>query len=166
MEKIKLSLPFIGEYPMTQKFGENPSWYVKWFPGGHNGLDFGVPSGTPILAVSDGVVSFVGFDPSGYGNYVFVQHEFGETVYAHFERSVVAVGQKITRGAVLGYSDNTGFSTGSHLHFGLRLNGYYRNNGTLGYIDPLEYFATENEPPDIGKVIKCPLCGAVFKYLD
>ncbi|MEM1343647.1 MAG: DUF5930 domain-containing protein [Pseudomonadota bacterium] len=87
----------------------------------HNGVDWAGPSGTPIKATADGVVSFAGRQ-SGYGKIVIIQHAFGyETRYAHLKRSRVKVGQRVERGAVIGDMGNTGRSTGTHLHYEVRV---------------------------------------------
>ena len=89
----------------------------------HAGLDYAAPQGTPILATADGVVVEAG-QRSGYGNAVQIRHEFGlETVYAHLNQIRVEVGQHVQRGERIGDMGSTGRSTGSHLHYEIRLNG-------------------------------------------
>ncbi len=90
---------------------------------GHNGVDLGAPTGTPILASADGkvIVSRTGGYNGGYGTYVVVSHMNGtQTLYAHMSRNNVAVGQEVKQGQVIGAVGNTGKSTGSHLHFEIR----------------------------------------------
>ena len=80
-------------------------------------------AGTPIFATADGVVVDAGRE-SGYGNVVRIQHEFGfETVYAHQSKIRVKVGQQVSRGVQIGDMGSTGRSTGSHLHYEVRVNG-------------------------------------------
>ena len=74
---IKLMFPVGG--PITQYFGENPDIYKKWGYAGHNGVDFGIPNGTPIIAAADGTVEKVGFEDGGYGNFVKIAHTDGGT---------------------------------------------------------------------------------------
>ncbi|MDZ7587714.1 MAG: M23 family metallopeptidase [Parasphingorhabdus sp.] len=89
----------------------------------HSGIDFKGPYGEPILAAAEGVVSFAGQD-SGYGNVVEIAHGNGlMTRYAHLSRIMVRAGQTIDRGGQLGAMGSTGRSTGTHLHFEVRLNG-------------------------------------------
>jgi murein DD-endopeptidase MepM/ murein hydrolase activator NlpD len=89
----------------------------------HAGVDLAAPRGTPIFATADGVVVAAGPE-SGYGNVVRVQHEFGiETVYAHQSKIRVKVGQQVSRGVQIGDMGSTGRSTGSHLHYEVRVNG-------------------------------------------
>ena len=96
------------------------------FTGGgamHAGLDFRGPIGTPILAAAPGRVSFVG-QKSGYGNVVEVDHGQGIlTRYAHLSGFTATVGQQVTAGEQIARMGSTGRSTGSHLHFEVRLNG-------------------------------------------
>ncbi len=88
----------------------------------HNGLDFKGPAGTPILAAADGKVTFSG-SQGGYGNCIEITHANGlVTRYAHLSRMDVSIGQQIDRGFQIGRMGSTGRSTGSHLHFEVRLN--------------------------------------------
>ena len=136
---IKLIFPVGG--PITQTFGENPDFYKQWGYAGHNGVDFGIPNGTPILAAADGTVDKVGVEDNGYGNYVKMSHMDGTTkfytYYAHLQSTSVTAGQKISAGTVIGLSNNTGASTGPHLHFGIKIDG--QNPAYKGYLDPMPY---------------------------
>lgn len=89
----------------------------------HSGADFAGPHGTPIYATADGVVVHAGWQ-SGYGKLVKIQHQFGiETRYAHQSRIRVKVGQRVSRGQRIGDMGNTGRSTGTHLHYEVRVGG-------------------------------------------
>jgi murein DD-endopeptidase MepM/ murein hydrolase activator NlpD len=96
------------------------------FTGGgamHAGLDFKGPVGTPILSAAEGRVTFAGFN-GGYGKTVEITHAKGLlTRYAHLSGLNVTQGQKVDRGLQIGRMGSTGRSTGSHLHFEVRLNG-------------------------------------------
>lgn len=86
----------------------------------HKGIDFGVPTGTPIQAVKDGKVVFAG-DGGGYGNLVVLKHDDGTfTKYAHQSKINVNVGDDVKAGDVIGAVGSTGNSTGPHLHFEVR----------------------------------------------
>ena len=132
----------------TQLFGENPQIYNRFGLAGHNGLDYRVkfidtPLGRrEVFAVMDGKVLEVkneGF--IGYGRYVRIEHRGNEqTIYAHLHSIKVNKGQQVKEGDVIAISNNTGFSTGAHLHFGWRPEGYDYNNGYKGYEDPLKLF--------------------------
>ncbi|GFK94150.1 Murein DD-endopeptidase MepM [Fundidesulfovibrio magnetotacticus] len=89
----------------------------------HNGVDIGVPVGTPVSAPADGTVSFVGYE-SGYGLMVVIEHRSGvSTAYAHLRSAEVAPGEEIRRGARIAHSGMSGRTTGSHLHYEVRVNG-------------------------------------------
>ncbi|MFD3446149.1 peptidoglycan DD-metalloendopeptidase family protein [Microbacteriaceae bacterium 4G12] len=84
--------------------------------GMHYGIDIAAPTGTPIIAVSDGSVTKSYFS-SSYGNVVFIRHDGYEAVYAHMNKRLVKEGQKVKEGQEIGEVGNTGQSYGAHLHF-------------------------------------------------
>lgn len=120
-----LRYPFKGSYPITQKFGENPQIYARFGLDGHNGIDFGLPSGTPVLACADGVIEQVKMDARGYGLHIRqrLDSAFGKylVIYAHLSQTLVKPGDWMMAGHQIALSGNTGFSTGPHLHFEVRL---------------------------------------------
>jgi len=158
---IKLSVPVNG--PITQLFGENPDFYKRFGYAGHNGIDYGIPNGTPIKAAASGTVASVAFENGGYGNYVKISHMDGSkqyfTYYAHLASAAVSAGQKVTTGTVIGYSNNTGASTGPHLHFGLKIDG--QNPAYKGYVDPMPYFTAQGTDPGSGTTLVEEFPGAV-----
>jgi murein DD-endopeptidase MepM/ murein hydrolase activator NlpD len=90
----------------------------------HAGIDLAAPIGTPIYATADGLITEAGYNNGGYGNLIKVDHGRGiETRYAHLSSMAVRVGQRITRGQVIGRMGSTGRSTGSHLHYEVRIDG-------------------------------------------
>ena len=92
----------------------------------HAGLDFGAPTGTPILAVTGGVVSEVkrSSGSGGYGNLTVLEHPDGTlTFYAHQSEIQVREGEEVTAGETIGLVGSTGNSTGPHLHFEVRPDG-------------------------------------------
>lgn len=112
--------PVVG--PITQPFGV-PELGVG---APHTGVDIGVPVGTPVLAAASGVVTFAGGDPSsGYGYYAIIDNGDGvSTLYGHLALPpLLHAGLFLTQGGLIGLSGSTGFSTGPHLHFEVRLNG-------------------------------------------
>ncbi len=141
---IKLKIPVSG--PITQLFGENPQIYKKWGFPGHNGIDYGIPNGTQVTSAAAGIISQVSFENGGYGNYVKIAHKEDSktfyTYYAHLASAAVAAGQKVKAGQLIGYSNNTGASTGPHLHFGLKIDG--ESPAYKGYVDPMPYFTAED----------------------
>ncbi len=93
----------------------------------HSGVDIGAPMGTPIKAANSGKVIYTGWY-GGYGKVVIIDHgKMGgrptSTLYAHQSSIAVANGQNVTKGQVIGYVGSTGYSTGPHLHFEVRING-------------------------------------------
>ncbi|WP_060122863.1 M23 family metallopeptidase [Burkholderia vietnamiensis] len=90
----------------------------------HTGVDLAAPTGTPVDAAADGVVSFVGTDPGGYGHYVIVDHADGySTYYAHLSAYArgLKVGETVKQGQRIGSVGMTGAATGPHLHFEVRI---------------------------------------------
>jgi murein DD-endopeptidase MepM/ murein hydrolase activator NlpD len=110
--------------PITSPFG------MRWGTL-HPGIDIGVPTGTPIHAAGSGTVVWCGW-MSGYGNLVMIDHHNGlATLYGHQSRIAVGCNQEVSQGETIGYVGCTGFCTGPHLHFEVRLNGTP--------VDPLGY---------------------------
>ncbi len=106
--------------------GEVSSPYgMRW--GGsdfHPGIDIANDYGTPVVATADGVVTFAGYNAGGYGNMVDIDHGNGiMTRYGHAEEVVVSSGQVVRRGQIIAFMGSTGFSTGPHCHYEVRLNG-------------------------------------------
>lgn len=108
---------------ITQHQGEK-SYLYRGKP--HNGLDIGAPMGTPIFAADDGIVEAVDNNDKNYyrkyqyGKYVLIKHNNNmATLYAHLSKYVVSEGNNVKRGDLIGYSGNTGYSTGPHLHLGV-----------------------------------------------
>jgi len=111
---------------ITQYFGTTAFSLSGAYNGsGHNGLDMGTPVGTPVKAVLSGTVQGTGNTDAypgcySYGKWVLIKHYNGlSTLYAHFSLIKVSAGQTVTTGDIIGYSGNTGYSTGPHLHFGV-----------------------------------------------
>jgi murein DD-endopeptidase MepM/ murein hydrolase activator NlpD len=105
----------------------------------HKGIDIPAPKGTPILASKTGLVIYRGYQKRGYGNVIILQHEDGShTVYAHAQKTIVKKGKSVEKGQVIGFVGRTGKTTGSHLHFEIKLEGTF--------VNPLEYLArTEDD---------------------
>lgn len=88
----------------------------------HNGIDFKAHIGTPVYATADGVVEFAGFHKaSGFGKLIILQHNLGfKTYFAHLNKIKVRSRTFVRKGQLIGYSGNTGVSTGPHLHYEVR----------------------------------------------
>ena len=115
-ERLPFSMPVLDSFRFTSPFGSR--WGRL-----HAGTDFAAPVGTPVFSTADGVVTEAGWS-SGYGRLIKIQHEFGiETRYAHLNAIRVEVGQRVSRGDRIGDMGNSGRSTGSHLHYEVRVGG-------------------------------------------
>ncbi len=107
----------------------------------HSGMDFSAKIGTDIYATGNGKVTYASWK-QGYGNCVIIDHGYGyQTVYGHLSKFKVRVGQKVTRGEVIGEVGNTGKSTGPHLHYEVIVRGRHDNPSKYYYMDltPEEY---------------------------
>lgn len=123
-EKPRYILP-VDNYVFTSGFG------ARWGTT-HCGVDLAVPSGTEVKAAADGNIIQSGWN-GGYGISVYIQHDDGSvTRYGHMSETLVAVGDRISQGDVIGLSGNTGDSTGPHVHFEIRIDGQA--------VDPCDYF--------------------------
>ena len=112
--------PFYHPVQTASRFtsGYGPRWGRM-----HHGTDFAAPHGTPIRSTADGIVTYVGWQ-SAYGRLIKIKHDFGiETRYAHLSKFRVKQGQRVSRGQHIGDMGNTGRSTGTHLHYEIRIGG-------------------------------------------
>ncbi len=147
---------------ITQKFGKTVGAEKLYASGTHNGVDFRASVGTRVKNVLDGVVAGTGNTDlySGcysFGKWVMIKHNNGlSTVYGHLSVISVSTGQQLQTGDLIGYSGNTGYSTGPHLHVGVyatqgvRIEKYVNSMGCKqaiipladikAYLDPLVYF--------------------------
>jgi septal ring factor EnvC (AmiA/AmiB activator) len=123
--------------PITQRFGEDPAFYLAHTgTNGHNGIDFGVPVGTPVVAPKDGNIIQVGSDANN-GEFIVMQSDAGYTYWLiHLSAQQVNNRDRVNQGQQIALSGNTGLSTGPHLHLGLYPPSPDRNNGFRGAIDP------------------------------
>lgn len=121
-EKSPFAVPVKSAFRFTSGFGwrRDPKGAGNRM---HEGTDFAAGHGTPIYATADGVVDHADWD-SGYGRTVRIRHEFGiETVYAHLSQIRVSKGQRVSRGDRIGDMGSSGRSTGTHLHYEVRIGG-------------------------------------------
>jgi murein DD-endopeptidase MepM/ murein hydrolase activator NlpD len=97
----------------------------------HKGIDFAVPSGTPVMAAGSGTVTFAG-TAGEYGNLVVVSHTNSyATAYGHLSRFAVHKGDHVRQGEIVAYSGMTGLATGPHLHYEIRVNSKQVNPATV-----------------------------------
>lgn len=130
---------------VTGEWANGPAFYAQFGMKGHNGIDLGMATGTPVYASDSGVVQFEGWGQNNSwmgtpaGICVLLRHAWGYTGYAHLSSTIINNGQSISRGQLIGYSGNTGASTGPHLHFEtLPPNPDWRN-GFAGRVNPHNY---------------------------
>ncbi len=108
-------------YDITSPFGARDLDGVNGF---HPGVDIGCPVGTPIYATNNGIVEDAGWNDGGYGIWVRISNGNGEeSIFGHLSSVAVQSGQMVGKGMLIGYSGETGFATGPHLHYEVRLNG-------------------------------------------
>lgn len=135
---------------VTQTFAEHVHRArVNGWTNYNGGIDWAVASGTSLVAAQAGTVYVARRDATGYGNHVRIEHADGyQTIYGHMMDFAVQPGDRVQAGQVIGRSDNTGNSTGPHLHFELRLNGVA--------IDPAPLLVTtfKTESPESPPVVE------------
>lgn len=152
-----LSWP-VEKVRITQRFGRSVSAKRLYVSGSHNGVDFGVPIGTKIMAAAAGTVLGVGDTDIAckgvsFGRWVFIRHDNGlSSIYAHLSVISATEGQRVEAGETIGYSGNTGYSTGPHLHLGV-----YASDA----------IKVENRPSVScrGKILRMPIA-PIEAYLD
>jgi len=116
VDKTPFALPLRTSYRFTSGFG------MRWGRL-HAGIDLAGAYGSPVLATADGVVTHAGWK-SGYGRLVTIRHDFGyETRFGHLAQIRVKVGERVSRGDRIGDMGNSGRSTGTHLHYEVRVGG-------------------------------------------
>jgi len=118
----EMTWPVPGQYRVTSNFGGRAD-PITGVWSSHGGTDIAAPYASSIVSANDGVVIFAGWHYS-YGNYVIVDHGGGiATLYGHCSKLLVGKGQAVSRGEKIALVGSTGYSTGNHLHFEVRING-------------------------------------------
>lgn len=118
----------------------------------HHGIDIGIPEGTPIYAPADGSILKAGWSSSGYGNLIKIGTDDGYTIFlGHLSGFEVSAYEKVGRGDLVGYSGDTGNSTGPHLHFEVRQGSTYINPFSLYEDIELPPGGDPPKPPKPGK---------------
>jgi len=112
---------------------ENPIYGGAGF---HTGTDFPAPKGTEVMASNNGIVTKIGYEANGFGNYIIVKHGGRyESLYPHLTVIGTQVGNTVVKGEIIGGVGSTGYSTGNHLHFEIRIDGKHT--------DPIPYLKGE-----------------------
>lgn len=145
MAKYKLFDLFEGNYPITQRFGANSSYYQQFGFRGHEGVDWGIPVGKKLLCPFQNGLILRSRWEGNYGNTVVVWDPFQRVAVwdCHLSRLDVHAGQVVTRGHTLGLSGRTGNVTGPHLHANFCETDAYKNrlntrNGYKGFLNILD----------------------------
>jgi murein DD-endopeptidase MepM/ murein hydrolase activator NlpD len=120
--RVPLGMPVKSSVRFTSGFGGRNDPLGRGYRN-HEGQDLAGDYGTAIFATADGVVTYAGWE-NGYGRLIKIQHEFGiETRFGHLSQIRVEVGQRVSRGDRIGDMGNSGRSTGTHLHYEVRIGG-------------------------------------------
>lgn len=132
---------------VVQRFGENPDYYAQIGIKGHNGWDITYADGTEVFASHDGTATFSEDSRKGLG--VTITTKGYKTIYWHLKSATHPLNStwQVKRGDLIGYGDSTGFSTGPHLHWGIKLldengNVLNRGNGYDGAVDLAQFELT------------------------
>jgi len=142
--------PFDGDFPITTGYLERyPDSVLAQYPNlnpYHEGIDSAMPVGTPLYAVKSGIISYVDSlnDANGMGLIVTAGNE--AFLYWHVSAIDVAAGQAVQQGQLIALSGNSGYSTGAHLHFQLKVNGQLA--------DPTPYLSKEGGGPTMEEIFK------------
>ena len=130
---ISFKWPCPASSRITSQFGDRES-PTEGASSNHKGIDIGAASGSDILAAASGTVVIATYSYSA-GNYIMIDHGGGvSTVYMHCSQLLAAEGDEVSQGQVIAKVGSTGYSTGPHLHFGIRSDGSYVN--PLNYVSP------------------------------
>ena len=153
MEEMVMCIPAIppmvpddSKYRFSSPFGWrfHPIYHTQKM---HTGVDLVMDSGTPLYATGDGVVHTVKSEATGYGRQIVIDHGFGyKTRYAHMQEVILKVGTPVKRGDCVGFSGNTGSSTGAHLHYEV----LYKDN----QVNPANYYDLSMTPEEYMTMIR------------
>lgn len=131
---------------ITQKFGERPEVYKQFGHKGHNGVDFVNTGNETIYAPFTGIATVLDQGDAGYGLHIKINDGEKECVLGHLSEAFIKTGTKVYACEKIGKMGNTGFSSGKHLHFGLKYLSSGKvlspRNGYAGSVDPLPYLTT------------------------
>lgn len=131
--------------------GVRPEFPWGRYPSGgyHPAYDFGVPTGTPVHAPAGGTILATTFDAAGYGIHVRIRHSNGHmSILAHLETKLWSPGSYVRQDDVVGYSDNTGHSSGPHLHWETRTSVTGLQRDTAYDPGPYIRLGLNESPPD------------------
>src|SRR5581483_11262352 len=155
MAKYVLSDIFEGNYSVTQLYAANSNYYKQFNLAGHEGVDWGTPVGTPVIAPFDGFILRSNTNDKDYGTYIVIWDptQLCAVWFCHLSNSQVQAGQKISNGDILGHSGNSGNvqpaptaqnpNAGAHLHVNFvetdtQANRLNMENGFQGFLNILD----------------------------
>lgn len=147
MAKYKLSDIFENDYPVTQKYGVNASYYKQFGFAGHEGVDYATPVGVNILCPFEKgiIIRDVDAPVDAYGGHLVVWDPIQKVAvwYCHLSKNNASIGQEFSRGQIMGQTGNTGNSSGPHLHANFcetdeNKNRLNTNNGYKGFLNILD----------------------------
>lgn len=113
MTRPRFRYPFTGDWWVTSPYGDRPGGF-------HPGVDFGLPSGTPVVAANDGTIIYAAFETEAGNTLTLSGADGWQSRYDHLQSFLTYVGAVVRAGDVIGVSDATGDVTGPHLHFEIR----------------------------------------------
>ncbi len=147
MEHKPMISPVDVKYRLGDSFRYRDIHPVLGTPRWHYGQDFSVPYGTNVYATGDGKIIHSGWNSGGFGNYVVIDHGYGlQSTYGHLSAIKVTRGINVKRGDLLGFSGNTGTSSGPHLHYEVTEFGKH--------INPLYFFNDDISTEEYNKMIQ------------
>ena len=161
-------MPFAGDYPIVRPFGAGSSGVQVAARVestgllGHEGVDLALPARTAVRAVHEGTVLWAG-DAAGYGLGVLLEHEWGQSLYAHLAEVHVRAGECVDAAQQVGLCGDAIDDGAAHLHFGMRVLPYSGADGWYGYVDPLPYLTRVERPR--GAIMGPHILGGVHRHL-
>lgn len=153
--KYKIQKFFKKDWRISQYFANNPNYYKQFGFAGHEGIDYATPNGTELYSPFDGVVVRDIDNPklNAYGEHIVVWDPVQKIAmwFCHLQSNLVSQGDRVNRGQLLGYTDNTGNSSGPHCHVNFcetdaTANRLNTNNGYKGFLDLLKYVELTDFP--------------------
>lgn len=125
-EQLELTNGFLFPLNDAECYVSSVFGYREFDDQFHNGVDYAAAMGTPVYSAAGGTVLFAGWDDTGFGNYVLIDHGNGyKTGYAHLSSITVSAGDEVETGSVVGCVGDTGYATGYHLHLVVKYNDQY-----------------------------------------
>jgi len=158
--------PFSGSFPILQPFGAAPAAHAHFACvgvslRGHEGIDFALPNGTPVLAVQAGTVAAAAQNER-FGRFVVLKHAWGQSIYANLGKVSVQSDSTVAAGQVIGESGLSGATKTAQLHFGMRISPYSLTDGWCGFSDPMPYLDRIDTPR--GPIISPHILGGAHRH--